>query len=153
MRATWLAAGAVVLVAACGGGAKPAQDSTAAMAPAAAAPAGTGTTHEVQMAQVGADYRFVPEVTTIKTGDMVKFTNMANMAHNVQFFSDSIPAGAAAVLDANMSNKMGPLAAQLLTTQGETYTISFAGAPAGVYKYNCLPHAATGMKGSITVTP
>ena len=45
------------------------------------------------------------------------------------------------------------LAAQLLTTQGETYTISFAGAPAGVYKYNCLPHAATGMKGSITVTP
>lgn len=150
MRATWLTAGAVVLVAACGGGAKPAQDSTAATA--AAAPAATGTTHDVQMAQVGADYRFVPADLTIKSGDMVKFTNMANMAHNVQFFADSIPAGAAAILDANMPNRMGPLASNLLTAQGETYTISFAGAPVGVYKFNCLPHAATGMHGSITVT-
>ena len=151
MRATWLA-GAVVIVAACGGGAKPAQDSTAA-APAAAASAATGTTHEVQMAQVGADYKFVPEVTTIKAGDLVRFTNMANMAHNVQFYADSIPAGAAAVLDANMPSRMGPLAANLLTAQGETYTISFAGAPAGTYKFTCLPHMATGMRGSIVVTP
>ena len=149
MRATWLAAGAVVIVAACGGGEKPA---AAPAAPAATAPAATGTVHEVQMAQVGADYRFVPENLTIKAGDQVKFTNMANMAHNVQFFADSIPAGAAAVLDANIPNKMGPLAASLITTQGESITISFAGAPAGVYKYNCLPHAATGMKGTITVT-
>ena len=151
MRATWLAAGAVVIVAACGGGEKPAaKDSTAAAAPTAAAPA-TGTVHEVQMAQVGADYRFVPEVTTIKAGDQVKFTNMANMAHNVQFYADSIPAGAAAVLDANMPNKMGPLASNLLTTQGESYTISFVGAPAGTYKFTCLPHMATGMHGSIVV--
>lgn len=151
MRATWLAAGAVVIVAACGGGEKPAaKDTTAAAAPTAAAPA-TGTVHEVQMAQVGADYRFVPEVTTIKAGDQVKFTNMANMAHNVQFYADSIPAGAAAVLDANMPNKMGPLASNLLTTQGESYTISFAGAPAGTYKFTCLPHMATGMKGTIIV--
>jgi plastocyanin len=150
MRATWLTAGAVVLVAACGGGAKPAQDSTAATA--AAAPAATGTTHDVQMAQVGADYRFVPAELTIKSGDMVKFTNMANMAHNVQFFADSIPAGSAAMLDANMPNRMGPLASNLMTAQGETYTISFAGAPAGVYKFNCLPHSATGMHGQITVT-
>ena len=65
--------------------------------------------------------------------------------------ADSIPAGAAAILDANMPNRMAPLAANLILAQGETYTISFAGAPAGVYKFTCLPHMATGMHGSITV--
>lgn len=141
----------MILAAACGGEKAPAADTTAAAAPAAAAPATTGTVHEVQMAQVGADYRFVPADITIKAGDVVKFTNMANMAHNVQFFADSIPAGAAAVLDAAIQNKMGPLQAQLISNQGETITISFAGAPAGKYKFTCLPHQATGMHGSITV--
>src|SRR5690349_935291 len=109
MRATWLAAGAMILAAACGGEKAPAADTTAAAAPAAAAPATTGTVHEVQMAQVGA------------------------------------------VLDAAIQNKMGPLQAQLISNQGETITISFAGAPAGRYKFTCLPHQATGMHGSITV--
>ena len=150
MRANWFAAGAVLIVAACGGGEKPAQQAAAPAAPAAAAPA-TGTVHEVHMAQVGADYKFVPADITIKSGDAVKFINDAAMAHNVQFYPDSIPAGAAAILDANMPNRMGPLAANLIMAPGETYTISFAGAPAGVYKFTCLPHMATGMHGSITV--
>ena len=42
-------------------------------------------------------------------------------------------------------------AANLILAQGETYTISFAGAPVGQYKFTCLPHMATGMHGSITV--
>ena len=147
MRANWLMAGAVLIVAACGGGEKPAAP---AAGPAAAAPA-TGTVHEVQMTQVGAEYRFVPADITIKSGDAVKFVNVQAMAHNVQFYADSIPAGAAAILDANMPNRMGPLAANLILAQGETYTVSFAGAPAGLYKFTCLPHMATGMHGSITV--
>ena len=151
MRANWLAAGAMVFVAACGGGEKPAaQDSTAAAAPAAAA--ATGATHDVQMTMVGADYRFVPADITVKVGDAVKFTNMQAVAHNVQFYPDSIPAGAAAVLDANMPNRMGPLASNLILAQNETYTISFAGAPVGEYHFTCLPHMALGMHGKITVT-
>lgn len=149
MRATWLAAGAVFFAAACGGGDKPAAEAPAAAAPAA--PAAAGTTHEVQMTMVGADYRFVPAAITIKAGDIVKFTNMQNMAHNVQFYADSIPAGAAAVLDANMPNRMGPLAGELIAAQGGSYTISFAGAPVGDYHFTCLPHMATGMNGKITV--
>jgi plastocyanin len=148
MRANWLAAGAMVLAAACGGE-KPAEQ--AAAAPAAAAPA-TGTTHEVQMTMVGADYRFVPSDIAVKVGDAVKFTNTQATAHNVQFYPDSIPAGAAAVLDANMPNRMGPLASNLLLTQNETYTISFAGAPVGEYHFTCLPHMALGMHGKVTVT-
>ena len=149
MRANWLAAGVMVIVAACGGEKPAAQDSTAAATPAAAA---TGATHDVQMTMVGADYRFVPSDVSVKVGDMVKFTNTQATAHNVQFYADSIPAGAAAVLDANMPNRMGPLASNLILTQNETYTISFAGAPVGEYHFTCLPHQALGMHGKITVT-
>ena len=150
MRATWLAAGAVIL-AACGGE-KPAEQAPAAAAPAtpAAAPA-TGATHEVQMTMVGADPRYVPAELTIKVGDAVKFINVQGGPHNVQFWPDSIPAGAAAVLDANMPNRMGPLAGNLVVTLNEAYEISFAGAPTGEYKFTCLPHSALGMHGKITV--
>ena len=149
MRANWLAVGAMVIAAACGGGDKPA-DTAATGTPGAGAPA-TGTVHDVQMTMVGADYRFVPSDIEVKVGDVVKFVNTAAVAHNVQFYADSIPAGAAAVLDANMPNRMGPLASSLILTQGETYTISFAGAPTGMYHFTCLPHMALGMHGKIAV--
>ena len=139
-----------MVLAACGGGEKPAAADSTAAAPTAAA--ATGATHDVQMTMVGADYRFVPSDVSVKVGDMVKFTNTQATAHNVQFYADSIPAGAAAVLDANMPNRMGPLASNLILTQNETYSISFAGAPVGEYHFTCLPHQALGMHGKITVT-
>lgn len=151
MRATWLAAGVMVL-AACGGE-KPADQAAAApAAPAATAPAAaTGATHEVNMVMEGAAYHFVPAELAIKAGDLVNFHNVSGGPHNVQFHADSIPAGSAAVLDANMANRMGPLAGNLLVTPNEVYAISFAGAPAGEYRFTCLPHAALGMHGKITV--
>ena len=151
MRATWLAAGVMVL-AACGGE-KPADQSAAApAAPAATAPAAaTGATHDVNMVMEGANYHFAPAELSIKAGDMVNFHNVSGGPHNVQFHADSIPAGAAAVLDANMANRMGPLAGNLLVTPNEAYSISFAGAPVGEYHFTCLPHAALGMHGKITV--
>lgn len=150
MRTNLLVAGVMVFAVACGGGEKPADQAAAPAAPAGA-PA-TGTVHDVQMTMIGADYRFVPSDISVKVGDAVKFINVQAVAHNVQFYPDSIPAGAAAVLDANMPNRMGPLAGSLILTQGETYTISFAGAPAGMYHFTCLPHMALGMHGKITVS-
>ena len=41
----------------------------------------------------------------------------------------------------------------LLQNANETYEISFAGIPPGVYKYHCTPHLAMNMVGTITVTP
>lgn len=151
MRATWLAAGVMVL-AACGGE-KPADQAAAApAAPAATAPAAaTGATHDVNMVIEGANYHFVPAELSIKAGDLVNFHNVSGGPHNVQFHADSVPAGAAAVLDANMSNRMGPMASNLLVAPNEVYAISFAGAPAGEYRFTCLPHAALGMHGKITV--
>jgi plastocyanin len=38
-----------------------------------------------------------------------------------------------------------------MTKEGDTYTVSFAGLPAGTYHYFCLPHQSVGMIGTIIV--
>jgi plastocyanin len=154
MRATWLAAGLVVM-AACGGGEKKPETPAAAPAspaPAATAPAAGGTVHEIDMTMNGTTPMFSPSSITIKAGDIVRFVNKQGGPHNVSFWPDSIPAGAQAVLSAAMKDQMGPLQSQLEVEQDKAYDISFAGAPAGTYKFYCLPHLAMGMHGTITVT-
>lgn len=153
MRKTFLAAGLVVLAAACGGEKK--AEEPAAMAPeqpAAAAPATTGTTHDVNMVLEGTAYKYVPAELTIKAGDVIRFHNVSGGPHNVDFWADSIPAGAAAVLNAAMPDRMGELSGPLLVEANAVYTISFAGAPVGEYKFFCLPHLAMGMVGKLTIT-
>ena len=163
--------GGMVLATACGGGVKNA-DTTASAAPAPAAGAGasatagtgagaatgtaaakpaTGQTHEVKMVGDGASYKFEPASLTIKSGDAVKWTVVSGPPHNVSFWPDSIPAAAKDQLSANMPNTMSPFTSQLFNNPNESYTVSFAGVPAGTYKYYCTPHLALGMKATITV--
>jgi plastocyanin len=156
MRATSFMAGLAVVVAACGGEKKaPDQTTTTTseqqqQAPAAA-PAATGATHDVNMELQGSTYKFDPAELTIKSGDIVQFHNKTGGPHNVSFWSDSIPKGAADKLTAGMPDQMGPLQGPLLAEPDKTYKVSFAGAPAGEYKFYCLPHLALGMHGKITV--
>jgi plastocyanin len=161
----------VVLATACGGGAKNA-DTTAAAAPPAAAPApgaspsapaggaatgtatlmpATGKTWEVKMVGDASGYKYDPANLTIKQGDAVKFTVVSGPPHNVSFYADSIPAGAQTQLAANMPNPMSPLTSPLFNNPGESYTVSFAGVPKGVYKFFCTPHQALGMHAQLTV--
>jgi len=158
MRATSMLAGLALVLAACGGGEQKADDqqTTAApdqAAPAAgdAAPAGGGTTHDVNMVLEGTSYKYVPDQLTIKSGDVVRFHNVSGGPHNVAFWADSIPSGAAEPLKAGMPDQMAPLEGSLLTEPNAVYTVNFAGAPAGEYKYYCLPHLALGMKAKLTV--
>jgi plastocyanin len=156
MRVTSMAAGLALLVAACGGGEQKAgeeQQTTATpeqQAPAAA-PAAGGATHDVNMVLEGSSYKYVPDQLTIKAGDQVRFHNVSGGPHNVSFWTDSIPAGAADPLKAGMPDQMAPLEGQLITEPNAVYTVTFANTPAGDYKYYCLPHLALGMKGKITV--
>ncbi len=149
MRSKLLLAGLVVVLAGCEKKAETPAADTTAMAPAPA-PAATGTTHDVKMELDGSTYKFEPAQLTIKSGDVVVFHDESGGPHNVQFYADSIPAGAAAAIDAGMPDKSGPLASPMVEA-GATYSVSFANAPAGEYKFFCLPHQAMGMKGQITV--
>lgn len=164
-------AGAAVL-GACGGEKQPVADSAAATpaatsatpaatpaegAPAAgaagevaAAPA-TGTTHEVKMIGDATGYRFDPADITVKQGDAVKFIMVTGGPHNVAFLNLT-DATVKAQLNANMPGQhMAEDSSPLLMQPNEAYTISFAKIPAGKYDFDCTPHAAMGMKGSITV--
>jgi plastocyanin len=122
-----------------------------AAGPAAAPTAITGTTHEVRMLGDATGYRYDPANLTIKAGDGVRWTMVSGPPHNVSFWPDSIPAGAAASLTSAMAKQMSPLTGPLLIQQNETYTMSFAGAPKGRYRYFCTPHLAMGMVATIIV--
>lgn len=161
-----IAASAMVL-GACGGDKKAGDtgaattDTTAAATPAtdagtAGAAGGTGamaaitgTTHTVNMVGDEKGYRFEPANITVKQGDGIKWVMVSGGPHNVAFLNASGPA--AAQLKANMPEQMAELAGKLLVNPNEEYTVSFAGVPAGKYDYNCTPHAAMNMVGSVTV--
>ena len=121
---------------------------TATGSTTAAAPI-TGKVHEIKMIGDGTTYKFDPAETTLKQGDGVKFIMISGGPHNVAFIDT--PAAAQAQLSANMPSQMKDLTSPMMMTANETYTVSFANVPAGVYNFHCEPHAAMGMKGKITV--
>jgi plastocyanin len=147
-------------VAACGGDSKPAasQAQAATPAPGAAAPAPAAPAAEpaavVEVKMTGngtTKATFEPATLTIKPGATVRFINVSGGPHDIAFYADSIPKGAADVLKKGMPNTMMDLTSNFLQKPNETYDVSFAGAPAGTYKGYCLPHVALGMKITITV--
>ena len=106
---------------------------------------------EVQMIGDASGYKFSPASVTIQRGDTVKFMLVSGPPHNVVFWEDSIPKGAAAKLGKAMPKTVGPLTGPFLLNTGDTYEISFAGLPVGTYKFYCAPHLALGMHGVIEV--
>ncbi len=154
MRAIAMVTGAALILAACGGGEKKDAGTTP---PAAGATdtsnkmAAGGTVHEIQMVSESAtSFKFVPENTVIKAGDQVVFKGVSGTAHDVAFIDDSIPAGAKAVLTAAVTGGPQDMSTPMIA-DGQSVTVSFAGAPAGDYHFFCIPHAPMNMRGSITV--
>jgi plastocyanin len=113
----------------------------------------TGTVHEVRMELRNGNYIYDPANLTIKVGDSVRWINISGFPHNVSFYPNQIPPGAAEFLNRAMPNPMSPLNGPLFTDSLATYEISFAGAPTGTYGYFCIPHEVMGMKGTLVVQP
>ena len=171
MRGNFLVAGAVLVLAACGGEKKaeapaaaapeaaapaPAMDAPAASADAPAmapsTPAATGATVDVNMELVGSTYKYDPATITVKAGDVIRFHNKSGGPHNVAFDAAGIPSGSAAAIDAALgATKMGPLTGALVIEPNAVITFNTAGLPAGAYNFHCTPHQALGMKGVLTV--
>ncbi|MEX0691937.1 MAG: plastocyanin/azurin family copper-binding protein [Gemmatimonadales bacterium] len=148
-------AGLVLVAVACGGGESGSSDSAPAATPAAdaAQPAAQGAVHEVRMElTAGGDYVYSPAALTIRQGDRVRWLNISGFPHNVAFYGDRIPAGAEAILNAAMTNRMGSLSGALMVAPNAVYEISFAGAPTGTYNYFCTPHEMVGMVATLTIT-
>ena len=159
MRFTQFSTLVAFAVVACGGEKKSAasQAEAATLAPAntpaaAATAQPAGAVVEVKMTGNGTSAAaFEPAKLTIKTGTTVRFINVSGGPHDVAFYGDSIPKGAAEALKKGMPNPMSDLTGPFLTQPNEKYDVSFTGAPAGLYKGYCLPHVALGMHIAITV--
>ena len=159
MRFTLLTTLVAFTAVACGGDKKSAAPQAEAATPAPAATSAAATTGEpagavVEVKMIGngtSQATFDPGKLTIKTGTTVRFINVSGGPHNVAFYTDSVPKGGVEALKKGMPNPMGDLTGPFLTQPNEKYDVSFAGAPAGVYKGYCMPHVALGMHITITV--
>jgi plastocyanin len=150
MRFTLLTTVVALGALACGGDKQASQTPPAGQP--AATPAATGPVVEVKMTGNGTNVAaFEPKALTIAPGTIVRFINVSGGMHNVAFWGDSIPAGAAATLTAGMPNTIDNLSGPFLMNPNDNYEVSFANAPKGTYKGYCVPHVALGMKIAITV--
>ena len=151
MRFTLLTTVVALGALACGGEKKADQTQTPAGQPAAT-PAATGPVVEVKLTGNGTNVAaFEPKALTIAPGTTVRFINVSGGMHNVAFWGDSIPAGAAATLAAGMPNTIDNLSGPFLMNPNDSYEVSFANAVKGTYKGYCVPHVALGMRLAITV--
>lgn len=161
MQMNSMVAGLAMIFAACGGEQKagdqqgttaaPEQPAAGAEAPAANAPSGggTGKTHDVNMVLEGSSYKYVPEQLTVGSNDLIRYHNKSGGPHNVAFWPDSIPSGAASAI--SVTDPMAPLSSKLAVAADEIIEVRLNKAPAGEYKYYCTPHLALGMKAKLTV--
>ena len=152
MRMTSMVAGLAIILAACGGE-KKSSDQQAAPgqegAPAATTPAEAGATHDVDMVLEGSQYKYVPDQLTVGKNDVIRYHNKSGGPHNVAFWADSIPPGAASAIV--LPEPMAPLSSKLAVAPDEVLEVKLNNAPSGEYKFYCTPHLALGMKGKLTV--
>ena len=152
MRMTSMVAGLAIVLAACGGE-KKASDQQAAPdqtgAPEGAAPTAAGATHDVNMVLEGSSYKYVPDQLTVGKNDLIRYHNKSGGPHNVAFWADSIPSGAASAIV--LPDPMAPLSSKLVVAPDEVIEVKLNNAPTGEYKYYCTPHLALGMKAKLTV--
>lgn len=130
--------GLATTLAACGSNQKasaPAGDPPAATAEA---PAPTGRVIEVRMVTDGAGNYFEPAEITASPGDVVRFVLVSGV-HNVSFPADQ-----------NDGEGALPETSALLQLPGQTFDLTIALAR-GTYRFQCDPHAALGMVGTLTV--
>lgn len=142
---SFIAIPALVLVAACGGEEAAVAETTPSQPAASAAPAegssvtpaAGGEVIEIRMTMENGG-SFEPAEVTANPGDVLRFVNVDNV-HNVSFPAAKNPGA---------SNL--PAASAYLTTPGAAYEMQVGLAP-GDYTFQCDPHVAMGMVGTLTV--
>jgi plastocyanin len=130
---------ALLALAACGDSAPPAATAGPGT-DAAAAPSVTPTGNVVVVEMISGNGEiFAPDEVTVQRGDVVRFKLVAGV-HNASFPASKNPRGV----------KL-PAATPYLQVPGQTYDL-LVDLPAGTYNYQCDPHVALGMFGTLHVT-
>src|ERR687892_2012009 len=125
MRFKLIGAVATLAALACSGGERRQEGQADQPAAGAAGAAAGGAVVEVRMTGNGTNQAaFEPAAITIAPGTTVRFINVSGGPHNVAFWGDSIPAGAAPVLTAAMTGAISPLSGPFLTQANQSYDIS-----------------------------
>jgi plastocyanin len=131
-------------IAACGGDKPEARDDDdrdavpSADAAATGTPAATGTVIEIKAITDDRGNRFEPTEIEAKPGDILRVTLVSGV-HNINFLADSNP------------GKSGlPAPSELLQLPGQTHDVPLTFG-AGHYYFQCDPHAALGMVGSLEI--
>jgi plastocyanin len=127
---------ALLALAACGDSAPPAATAGADAAAPSVTP--TGNVVEVEMISGNGEI-FGPDEVTVQRGDVVRFKLVAGV-HNASFPASKNPSGVRL-----------PAATPYLQVPGQTYDL-LVDLPAGTYHYQCDPHVALGMFGTLHVT-
>lgn len=94
------------------------------------------------------DLRFDPDVLTIATGTAVTWTNNSPMPHTATGDPEQNPVAASHPEYITLPEGAAPWGSDMLQP-GDSYTYVFD-AP-GEYKYICIPHVMSGMRGTIMV--
>lgn len=128
------------------------ENTTAELAPRAQpTPARHPTNDTVFMIGNATGYVFQPAEISVKQGDSITYVMVSGGPHNVAFDPKLVTGAARAALSEGMPDQAATLSGKFLMRAGESYTISFAGVPAGEYVYYCTPHVAMQQFGKVTV--
>lgn len=92
--------------------------------------------------------RFDPENITIKSGDTIEWVNDSSMPHTATDDPEQNPVSESHPEYVLLPDGAEPWGSELLQP-GEHYLHTFD--TPGAYKYFCVPHVLSGMRGSITV--
>lgn len=155
MRMTSMLAGLALVLTACGGETKTPEGQQATATPDQEQPAppaaggAAGKTHDVNMVLEGSSYKYVPDQLTVGSNDVIRYHNKSGGPHNVAFWTDSIPKGAASAIQ--LTEPIQPLSSKLAVAPDEVIEVKLNNAPKGEYKYYCTPHLALGMKARLSV--
>lgn len=140
----------LALAAACAdpsGGAGGGESASGEEVVAGAAGTREGKVHRVRVVARVGDYSFAPAEVVVRDGEVVRFVHTGYQPESVAFERASLPVGGEAFL-----REQHALDGPLLTAPGDSFAVSFRGAPAGDYAFVSVPHGARGMRGVIRVT-
>lgn len=108
-----------------------------------------GEVHTVKMVGDADGFYFEPESLTIEPGDKVVWEMVSGAPHNVSFRDQDIPEGAQDVLE-----EKGAYVSDQFSVPGQNFEVHFTETyPTGTYDYICEPHVASGMTGTLTISP